>query len=596
MQEYDDHELLAQYARNHSELAFAALVRRHVNLVYSAALRAVRNPHQAEEITQAVFIILARKASSLSRDTILSGWLYQTARLTAANFSRTEIRRARREQEAYMQSRLNEPETDDAWRQIAPMLEDAMGQLAEKDRDAVVLRFFEDRSLDEVGATLGVSEDAAKMRLARALEKLRKWFAKRGLNLTTAKIAGAVSANSIHAAPVGLAASVAASAAQGAAAATSAVALAKGVLKLMAWTKVKTALAVVAGVFLAVGTVTTYMNVTPATPNDLVVEASPPEPEYQGRTLRQWISANPPLKVASHDDIVSYRRVPLRAMGAPAVRYLHWMITHPNQVLEEESIVQPSWTRSKLPSASPLSLNIANVVVALQLIGPDARDVAPDLVRLWESRRNSMYAHYNGFPVALATMGNASPEILTALHRHFDSRDRLHRALCAFAAWHLKPGDEQALGLLRRELAATDDEVHTRYALLETLWRYGGTNTTPLLPEIRTLIDTGITKSEYQTIAARAAWRILKSPEQATALLQGLGATALKAGAAAEDANRFAAAALDLAEIPGIGELTIPILSRLSQHADASSAEFAERILGRLEAVPQGSTLVPTTP
>src|SRR6266850_3983305 len=108
MTEPDDHQLLAEFARENSEAAFALLVQRHVNLVYSVALRNISDPHAAQEITQAVFIILARKAKNLSRKTILSGWLYQTTRLTAANFLRGEIRRQRREQEAYMQSTLND--------------------------------------------------------------------------------------------------------------------------------------------------------------------------------------------------------------------------------------------------------------------------------------------------------------------------------------------------------------------------------------------------------------------------------------------------------------------------------------------------------
>jgi RNA polymerase sigma factor (sigma-70 family) len=178
MPELDDIELLAQYARDNSEAAFATLVTRHVNLVYSTALRSAGNPHAAEEITQAVFIILARKARSLSPRTILSGWLYQTARLTAANFLRAEIRRQHREQEAYMQSLLNEPEPD-VWPQIAPLLDAAMTGLGEKDRNAIVLRFFENKSLGEVGSALGASEDAAKMRVNRALEKLRKFFSNR---------------------------------------------------------------------------------------------------------------------------------------------------------------------------------------------------------------------------------------------------------------------------------------------------------------------------------------------------------------------------------------------------------------------------------
>src|SRR5208283_3295171 len=141
MTELDDHELLAEYARSGSEPAFAALVARYVNLVYSAALRFTSNPHHAEEITQAVFVTLARKAGGLRRGVVMSGWLYQTARLTAANFVKGEIRRQKREQEAYMQSTLNEPDAA-GWEQIAPLLDEAMGGLGETDRNAVVLRYF----------------------------------------------------------------------------------------------------------------------------------------------------------------------------------------------------------------------------------------------------------------------------------------------------------------------------------------------------------------------------------------------------------------------------------------------------------------------
>src|SRR5271157_4201747 len=124
MTEMDDHELLGEYTRSASEVAFAALVTRHVNLVYSAALRFTGNPHHAEEVTQAVFVILARRAGGFRRGVVLSGWLYQTARLTAANFVKGEIRRQKREQEAYMQSTLNEPDTA-GWQQIAPLLDEA---------------------------------------------------------------------------------------------------------------------------------------------------------------------------------------------------------------------------------------------------------------------------------------------------------------------------------------------------------------------------------------------------------------------------------------------------------------------------------------
>ena len=273
MPELNDQQLLGEFVGRNSEAAFTALVARYVHLVYSTALRFTGNPHHAEEITQAVFIILARKAGDLRRDAVLSGWLYQTARLTAANFVKGEIRRQRREQEAYMQSTLNEPETA-AWSQIAPLLDDAMGRLGETDRNAVVLRFFENKTAREVAAALKLTEAAAHKRVSRALDKLRKFFSRHGITSTTAIIAGAISANSVHAAPAGLAKIIPAVAlAKGAAAGGSTLTLAEGVLKLMAWTKLKTTAVTGVAILLATGTTTlvvkTVHEIRAASPPDI---------------------------------------------------------------------------------------------------------------------------------------------------------------------------------------------------------------------------------------------------------------------------------------------------------------------------------------
>jgi RNA polymerase sigma factor (sigma-70 family) len=255
MDEPDDISLLREFAAKESEAAFAALVSRHINLVHSVALRSTGSSHAAQEISQAVFIILARKAKLFGSKTILSGWLYQTTRLTTANFLRTEIRRQKREQEAYMQSTLNEFEPE-AWRQIAPLLDDALDKLGERDRNAIVLRFFENKNLRDVGAGLGVNEDAAKMRVTRAVEKLRKLFVKRGVALSAVAIAGAVTANSVQAAPAGLAATVSAAAVKSSAVAASTFTLVKGTIKLMTWTKMKAAVVAGAMILFAAGTTT----------------------------------------------------------------------------------------------------------------------------------------------------------------------------------------------------------------------------------------------------------------------------------------------------------------------------------------------------
>jgi len=253
MQSTDDALLLRRFVESASDEAFAALVARHVNLVYSVALRQCGNPQHAEEITHVVFVILAKKAARV-RHQALSSWLFQTTRLTTINFLRSEARRHAREQEAYMQSTLNESGSE-TWLKIAPLLDEAVSGLREKDRRAILLRFYEGRNLREVGTVLNTSEVAAEKRVSRALEKIRRFFSKRGVDSNTGTIAGAISAHSVHAAPALLAKSATAIAlTKGAAATGSTLTLIKGALKIMAWTKAKTAIVAGVVVLLAAGT------------------------------------------------------------------------------------------------------------------------------------------------------------------------------------------------------------------------------------------------------------------------------------------------------------------------------------------------------
>lgn len=221
----DDIELLRRYAEEGSEEAFRELVSRHIDLVYSAARRTLSDGHLAEDVAQTVFGDLARKAAGLPRGTVLAGWLYQSARFAAAKVARGEERRRRREALALAleeQMNVNEPVPD--WESLRPVLDEAMEELPPEDRDAVLLRYFQRRELKAVGDALGISDEAARKRVTRALERLRSTLARRGLTTTATALAASLAAHAAVPAPAGLAASVASISLAGAAAGAAAAA------------------------------------------------------------------------------------------------------------------------------------------------------------------------------------------------------------------------------------------------------------------------------------------------------------------------------------------------------------------------------------
>ena len=255
-----DTDLLDRYAEDGSEDAFGELVSRHVNLVYSTALRLVRGDDPlAYDVAQSVFTDLARKAAQLSsrrrqegeRQTsanlCLTGWLYNSTRFAASKSVRAEQTRRKHEQEAAAMNELinhSAPEPD--WSQIRLLLDDAMGQLTDADRDAVLLRFFEGKNLCAIGNVMGLSEDAARKRVARALEKLRELLARRGIKTTAEALSVTLAAHAVQAAPIGFAAALAsASLASAGAVATSTLTL--EIFKLMASMKVKLGIAALVG-------------------------------------------------------------------------------------------------------------------------------------------------------------------------------------------------------------------------------------------------------------------------------------------------------------------------------------------------------------
>lgn len=198
-----DSELLRQYLEHGSETAFTELVKRYVDFVYSTARRQVNEVQLAEEITQTVFCLLARKAAGLTGYRTLAGWLYRTTYFTAAKTLRTEARRRKREQEVAKMNQDN-LHTETLWESLRPMLNESLNQLDEKDRLVILLRFFQHKPMQEVGEIMGISEAAAKMRVSRAVEELREFFSKHNVGCSSGVLSVILTEKAIEAAPVTL--------------------------------------------------------------------------------------------------------------------------------------------------------------------------------------------------------------------------------------------------------------------------------------------------------------------------------------------------------------------------------------------------------
>ena len=237
----DDAAQLRRYAHEGAEEAFAQVVARHLPLVHSAALRQVGgDEHLAKDVAQTVFMALARQAAILCRREIITGWLYTTTRYVAAKLVRSERRRQTHEQaSATMREVLSQPDAESDWNQVGPVLDEAMAALSRADRELVLLRFFEANDLKTLGVALGISEDAARMRVNRALEKLRTLLRRRGIVCSASALGTALGSEAVGTVPAALTASVTGTALAGAAGDGGAAAAIPPILKVLIMTKLK---------------------------------------------------------------------------------------------------------------------------------------------------------------------------------------------------------------------------------------------------------------------------------------------------------------------------------------------------------------------
>jgi RNA polymerase sigma factor (sigma-70 family) len=276
----DDGELLKRYVAAGSEEAFRSLVERNLPLVYSAALRKTNNRSMAEDVTQVVFIILAKKAHELSKGTILAGWLHRTAWHVSMKALVTECRRRQREEKAVQ---MQTAEQDADWESLAPLLDDALAQLGDAERSAVVLRYFQNRSFIEVGKALGISDDTAQKKVTRSVDKLRKFLFKRGIAISVVGFVGLMATRAAQFAPETLAERVIPAALKDAGVSSTVYALLQEAIKPALTLKVAGAWAAAAAVAIALTAWAAKSSAPPEVPSSrrVVQESAPQQPTQQ---------------------------------------------------------------------------------------------------------------------------------------------------------------------------------------------------------------------------------------------------------------------------------------------------------------------------
>jgi RNA polymerase sigma factor (sigma-70 family) len=338
-----DAQLLQQYAETGSEPAFSELVSQHLDLVYSVAVRLVGgDTHLAQDVTQTVFTDLSLKARSLPRGVMLAGWLHRHTFFVASSMVRTEQRRRNREKQAAQMNTLDNS-TEPDWDRLVPLLDQALQGLGTADRNAIILRYFQGRDLKSVGLALGTNEDAAQKRVSRALEKLRSCLSQRGVMLTAASLAVAMTSHAVSAAPAGMAANVAASVFVGTATGSGTTLT---WIKFVAWLKTKTVIVSATAVLLTgVATICLLQTESGRLPKALSAETSA-EPVSEAKATASAANASQARFGFHWSQVESadYRQyiANLRAIGCPEQTIRDLIIADLNQLFA--SRMQAIWT------------------------------------------------------------------------------------------------------------------------------------------------------------------------------------------------------------------------------------------------------------
>jgi RNA polymerase sigma factor (sigma-70 family) len=381
----DDWQLLKDYAAKNSEEAFRALVERYAGMVYHAALRQTSDPHSAEEAAQVVFIALAQKAAGIPRQATLYGWLFRATRFAVLNQARQKASRTRHEQEArIMQPTIESNEPDSVWERIAPHLNDALDKLSAADRELVMIRFFGNKSYKDLAETLGVSEETARKRLSRAIERLRAIFARRGMVVSSVALAAAFAACGMQAAPCELAATWAKMALAKAAAGT-AVTSGGGVLALLASAKSANFLATVTGLaVLAAAVVVISKSISSGSPTPApaaIVSASPATLNANAPSIPNAAPQSAPGPAANSALAAALDKI------KAALHDPNPTDVYPNPAMQAAITGLGDQRKAALPVLEA-ALNDTNAEVCLRavdglgLLGPEAKTAAPLLLGL----------------------------------------------------------------------------------------------------------------------------------------------------------------------------------------------------------------------